>query len=104
MEARSQPFENVPDARFLSPSPEHSGALERLEHLLRDRKGAGLLTGEYGSGKTTMIQLLHERLDLAQHRVAYLNDPRIGVCDLCLFVGARKGIEAIDGDVVRRIP
>src|SRR5438445_10409528 len=60
------PFENVPDPRFYFPSPRHEGGLHRLLYGIEARKGAIMLTGEIGCGKTllsrTLIQhLSHER-------------------------------------------
>lgn len=65
------PFENVPDPRFYFPSTQHEEGLQRLLYGIEARKGALLLTGEIGCGKTllsrTLIQqhLSHERYDLA---------------------------------------
>lgn len=71
-----KPFENTPDPEFFYLSSEHAEALERFLYLLEGRMGAGMLTGEYGSGKTTMIRVLRQRLDLEGYRMAYLDYPR----------------------------
>ncbi|HUP00081.1 MAG TPA: AAA family ATPase [Gemmatimonadota bacterium] len=71
-----KPFENTPDPEFFYPSAEHEEALDRFLYLMEGRMGAGMLTGEYGSGKTTMVRVLRERLDLDQYRMAYLDYPR----------------------------
>ena len=71
-----KPFENTPDPDFFYPSSEHEEALDRLLYLMEERMGAGMLTGEYGSGKTTMVRVLRERLDLDRYRMAYLDYPR----------------------------
>jgi general secretion pathway protein A len=64
------PFDNVPDPHFYFPSPQHEEGLHRLLYGVEARKGALMLTGEVGCGKTllsrTLIQhLSHERYDLA---------------------------------------
>ncbi|HZC68076.1 MAG TPA: AAA family ATPase [Nitrospirales bacterium] len=65
------PFENVPDPRFYFPSTRHEEGLHRLLYGIEARKGALMLTGEIGCGKTllsrTLIQqhLSNERYDLA---------------------------------------
>lgn len=71
-----KPFENTPDPEFFYLSSEHAEALDRLQYLVDGRMGAGMLTGEYGSGKTTMVRVLRQRLDLDQYRLAYLDYPR----------------------------
>lgn len=97
-----KPFENTPDADFFWLSPEHSQALERLSELLRDRKGAGMLTGGYGSGKTTLVEVLDRRLDLGQHRVAYLDYPRMRPGELLGEILRQFG-EDPEGDNVSRM-
>ena len=57
-----KPFENSPDPEFLYYSDQHEEALMRLLYAVRERKGAAILTGEYGSGKTTISRALVEKL------------------------------------------
>lgn len=57
-----KPFQIVPDARYLFRSGKHENALTYLEYGLSEQVGMILLTGEVGSGKTTLIQYLLERL------------------------------------------
>ena len=67
---KKAPFDNVPDPRFYFPSSRHEEGLHRLLYGVEARKGAVMLTGEIGCGKTllsrTLIQhLAHDRFDLA---------------------------------------
>ncbi|MFN2383188.1 MAG: ExeA family protein [Gemmatimonadota bacterium] len=96
-----KPFENTPDPDFFYLSPEHAEALDRFAYLLGERKGAGLLTGEYGCGKTTMVRVLGERLDLEQHRVAYLNYPRFSPDALLGEILYQLGADASGDNVAR---
>ena len=57
-----KPFENSPDPEFLYYSDQHEEALMRLIYAVKERKGAAILTGEYGSGKTTISRALVEKL------------------------------------------
>lgn len=57
-----KPFENTPDPEFLYYSDQHEEALMRLLYAVKERKGAAILTGEYGSGKTTISRALVEKL------------------------------------------
>ena len=48
------PFENTPDPRFFYASEQHREALAAIEYTIRMRKGIILITGDIGSGKTTV--------------------------------------------------
>ena len=51
-----KPFEIVPNPQFLYPSDPHRKALSYLEYGLKEGAGFILLTGEVGSGKTTILK------------------------------------------------
>lgn len=53
---RQKPFELVPDPHFIYLSKSHKKALTYLDYGIRERAGFILLTGEVGSGKTTLIR------------------------------------------------
>lgn len=55
---KEKPFRMAPDPRYLYMSREHRGALTYLEYGLMEDVGFILLTGEVGSGKTTLIRHL----------------------------------------------
>jgi general secretion pathway protein A len=59
----SKPFDLSPSPRFLYLGEGHKEALALLTYGVRDRKGFILLTGEVGTGKTTMIHTLLVNLD-----------------------------------------
>lgn len=59
---REKPFALAPDPAFLYPSRHHRFALMMLEYAVENRAGFSLLTGEVGSGKTTLIRQLLSRL------------------------------------------
>ena len=50
----SHPFENTPDMRFFYASEQHQEALAAIEYTIRMRKGIVLITGDIGTGKTTV--------------------------------------------------
>jgi general secretion pathway protein A len=60
---KEPPFNPTPDPRFLHLTPAHKEALAQLLHGVQGRKGFILLTGEVGTGKTTLLQDLVRRLD-----------------------------------------
>jgi len=58
-----QPFNPTPDPRFLYLSPGHREGLAQLLYGVQEHKGFILLTGEIGTGKTTLLRTLLSRLD-----------------------------------------
>lgn len=57
----SMPFENTPDPRFFYASEQHREALAAVEYTIRLRKGIVLVTGDIGSGKTTVGKTMLQR-------------------------------------------
>src|SRR5437773_9652991 len=60
---QQQPFNPTPDPRFLYLSEGHREGLAQLVYGVQERKGFILLTGEVGTGKTTLLRTLLGRLD-----------------------------------------
>lgn len=60
---REKPFSILPDPGFLYFSSKHSMALDLLEYGLMNQAGFNLITGEIGTGKTTLIRYVLSRLD-----------------------------------------
>jgi energy-coupling factor transporter ATP-binding protein EcfA2 len=59
----AKPFSVTPDPRFLFLSESHKEALANLLYGIQERKGFILLTGEVGTGKTTLIHTLLARME-----------------------------------------
>jgi len=57
-----KPFENTPDPRFMYYSKKHEEALMRVLYAIKEEKGAAMLTGEYGSGKTILSRIIIDEL------------------------------------------
>lgn len=60
---QTKPFELVPNPRFLYQGRSHKKALNYLQYGLLERAGFILLTGEVGSGKTTIVRNLIKDMD-----------------------------------------
>lgn len=59
---KQKPFELVPDPLFLFMSSTHRRAMNYLQYGFEERAGFILLTGDIGSGKTTLVRELTNRL------------------------------------------
>jgi general secretion pathway protein A len=75
------PFSSNPDPSFLFPSPHHREALAGLCYTVSDGKGFAVLTGEVGTGKTTIVHALFDQLGAAT-RSALVFNPNISRQDL----------------------
>ena len=60
---KEKPFSVTPDTKFFFPSEKHEEALNTLIFSILDRKGFAVVTGEIGSGKTTVWHTLLNKLD-----------------------------------------
>lgn len=76
-----EPFNLTPDPRFFYLSQRHEKALESLYYGVTQRKGFLLLTGEVGTGKTTVTRALLNKLD-NQIEVSLIVNPLLSVLDL----------------------
>ena len=73
------PFNMSPDPSFLFKSRQHEEALANLIYGVQSRKGFILLTGEVGTGKTTMLECLRDFLNAQQIAFASLFNSRLTV-------------------------
>ncbi len=60
---REKPFNVTPDPHFLYMSPSHQEAFANLLYGVRERKGFIMMTGEVGTGKTTLLHNLLANID-----------------------------------------
>ncbi len=72
-----QPFSLSPDPKFFYHSRQHEEALANLTYGVQSRKGFIVLTGEVGTGKTTMLECLRDYLDTQQIEFAFLFHSRL---------------------------
>jgi len=76
---RANPFNVNPDPRYLYLTRHTEEALACLTYGIQSRKGFVLLTGEVGTGKTTLINKLMEWLRLQQVATAFIFNSRLDV-------------------------
>ncbi|MGH9557800.1 MAG: ExeA family protein [Bryobacteraceae bacterium] len=73
------PFSLSPDPAFFYRSEQHEEALANLIYGVRSRKGFIVLSGEVGTGKTTMLECLRDYLESQYIEFAFLFNSRINV-------------------------
>jgi len=78
---KETPFSIAPDPRYLYMSDKHKDALAHLIYGVRNEGGFILVTGEVGTGKTTICRCLMEQLP-EQTQVAYVFNPRLNAIEL----------------------
>src|SRR5271166_455013 len=71
------PFSLSPDPAFLYRSTQHEEALANLIYGVQSRKGFIVLTGEVGTGKTTMLECLRDFLEDQYVEFAFIFNSRI---------------------------
>ena len=60
---KEKPFRMTPDTRYFYPSAKHLDALNHMVYAIEERRGFVVITGEIGSGKTTLSRVLFQKLD-----------------------------------------
>jgi general secretion pathway protein A len=88
------PFEMTPDPAFLVLGDTHREGLATLVYAVRSRKGFVLLTGEVGTGKTTLLHSLLAQLD-RETASAYIFNPRLEPLDFFRMLLDELGIEEV---------
>ncbi len=88
---REKPFNLTPDPKFLYLSGKHHEAFAHLEFGLRQRGGFSVVTGEVGTGKTTLCRYFLERLDESTLS-AFILYPALGTTELLRSVNRDLGI------------
>jgi general secretion pathway protein A len=90
---RETPFSPTPDPKFLFQSTRHREALAQLLYGVRERKGFIVLTGEIGTGKTTLLRTLLSRLDADTH-VAYIHNSALEIEGLLEYMLQDWGVKS----------
>ncbi|TET58655.1 DUF2075 domain-containing protein [Candidatus Aerophobetes bacterium] len=89
---KEKPFNLTPSPRFLYLGETHKEALALVTYGVMERKGFILLTGEVGTGKTTIVQTLLKNLDSSVKSV-YLSNPTLSPEDFLSYVASGLGLK-----------
>ncbi len=89
---RELPFSLTPDPRFLWLSETHEEGLASLFYGITRRKGFVLLTGEVGTGKTTLLRAALERIPAETETALILNTADLSPLDLLKLIATEFGL------------
>jgi type II secretory pathway predicted ATPase ExeA len=89
---RILPFGASPDPRFLCMMPQIREALACLQYGIATRKGFVVMTGEVGTGKTTLLKTVLSTFSKERVSSAFVFNPRLDVLDFLEFVLTDFGI------------
>lgn len=59
---KEPPYSTKPNERYLYITPTHQEAIATVAKVIRDREGAALIYGKYGTGKTTLMRRIYSEL------------------------------------------
>ncbi len=86
------PFGLTPDPRFIYFTPSHTEVMANLHYGIESGKGLVVVTGEVGTGKTTILRWMMQRLDRTV-LVAYIFNPRLSVPEFYQHVATLLNVQ-----------
>ena len=86
------PFALTPDPRYIYFTPSHTEVMANLHYGIESGKGLIVVTGEVGTGKTTMLRWVMQRLDRTV-LVAYIFNPRLSVSEFYQHVATLLDVQ-----------
>jgi general secretion pathway protein A len=90
-----KPFSLTPDPKYLFKSRSHASAFELLQYAIRRREGFVVITGDIGTGKTTLCRALLEQIDRKTFTALVLN-PFLSEDDLLRLILQEFGVVSRD--------
>jgi len=97
-----KPFNATPDPKFLYMSPGHREALAQLLYGTQERKGFMVLTGKVGTGKTTLLHALFQRLS-GQIAISFVVNSTLSFDELLEYVLEDLGVAKQGDSRARRL-
>ena len=90
---RENPFNVTPNPEYIFLGENHREALAQLLYGVREKKGFIVITGEVGTGKTTLIHYLLDKLGGDNHtKTAFLFNPKLTVNDFIQYILKDLGV------------
>ncbi len=90
---KENPFNVTPNPEYIFLGENHREALAQLLYGVREKKGFIVITGEVGTGKTTLVHYLLDKMDVNGHtRTAFLFNPKLTVNDFIQYILRDLGV------------
>ena len=90
---KEKPFALTPNPRFLFLSKTHNEVYAHLIYGIENRAGFVEVTGEVGTGKTTILRTLLSHLDENKYRVAFIFNPKLTAFELLRNINREFGVD-----------
>ncbi len=90
---QEKPFHITPNPRFVFLSKNHKEAFAHLLYGIQQRVGFLALTGEVGTGKTTVLRTLLRQLEQSEYQVALIFNPCLSELELLHSIHREFGID-----------
>ena len=97
-----KPFELTPDPDLIFLSETHQEALSVLLYGVYNRKGFLQISGNVGTGKSTLVQSLIQKLENNVH-ICHIPNPNFTVDEFYYYIGAKFGLDEFDGNKAKFI-
>ncbi len=99
---KEKPFQIVPNPSYLYMSPVHDNALTYLEYGLMENVGFILLTGEVGTGKTTLVRYILDRFE-SEKEIAVIFNTNVTADELLSLILQSFELEPEDGNKTKNL-
>ncbi|MEK6567124.1 MAG: AAA family ATPase [Candidatus Omnitrophota bacterium] len=102
-----KPFENTADPKFLYYSRQHEEAFTRLTYAIQEEKGAAVLSGVFGCGKTLLAQAVLQSLSKGRYETAFIINPYLSHTELLREIlyglGIRDNLPSQKSDILHSL-
>ena len=98
-----KPFHITPDPEFLYLSPSHKEALGAVIYGIEQRMGFVAITGEVGTGKTTIIRSYLAKVDIKQICPVYIFNAHVSFYELLLNIFREIGLEVKNDNISQMV-
>lgn len=98
---KERPFKLVPNPAYLYLGKSHENALGHLLYAVRNAEGFAAITGEAGTGKTTLCRMFIESLDRTAE-AAYIFNPKLDAIQLLKSINQEFGLPS-DAETIKEL-